>query len=790
MNLSEFFAHLAPQIGMAPEQLQVFADEDSTIGGYIPGESRWIVGSMWEVEGKALYALVRALRPQRMLEVGTRRGCSTTHILTAMEANGTGELVSLDIEPFLGSIPEHLQHRWTFVQTDALAWLKQQTPRHGFDVIFEDGAHSYAFTRDVLALCQKFSAKMTLSHDAAHHLVGADIRQAWDDVYGAQSYHVALIEPSDCGFAYRFASKAKSRSDTPLLSIVSGTYNRLDSLISMIDSVRRQLPEPLAYEFVIVDGGSTDGTPDWCALQPDIRFIQQGELLGAIRAFDAGCAAAQGEYVLLLNDDVLVHDGAVLRALSHLDSHPDCGAVAFADNRQDGSKSGQGAQVGTLYGIQPDGQPVGIPYAQCGMFRRWLGDLAGWWGSTDTEWGAFHTYGGDNRLSARIWEMGYTVDAVEGAAVTDRIAPDALRERNHHAEQQIGSAYMRKWAQGVRIASQPKPENPQREHLRVLLATLYDRGFGHYKRGLRDALAKVSSVVEIDWLRSPEALVRAAWAWQPHLILTQMVEPDLMRRVREYAPAAVIVNWNGDVYPKVLTSPEMMQQCAYTDLQLVVNSDVLPFYAEHGVRAAYWQVAFEPVGDLNADAPAHDVLFMGNNYSAKRAALGDVLRLLPHDVGIYGRNWGAARGDTLYDFTAGASLLRKCKIAVGDNQWNDKGFVSNRLFETLANGAFLLHQTIPGLDELTGIRDGEHLVFWADLDDLQAKVAHWLDPKQAKRRRKIAAVGEKFVREHHSFDCRVKELFEVLLPEVDRVHDDPAPVGDMEALVGADGIPR
>lgn len=793
-TLYEFFEQIAPSLHTSAAQLAAYAAED-TIGGYVPGQQDgWIVGSVWEVEGKALYALIRALKPKRLLEIGTRRGCSTTHLLSALEANGVGELVSLDLEPFLGAIPEALQHRWTFVQTDALAWLRQA---HGlFDFVFEDAAHSYEFTRDCIALCQKLGAQLTVSHDAMHFGVGADIRRAWDDVLGAGTYQTALIEPSDCGFSWQFAAPVRSRSETPILSIVTGTYQRLGYLMEMVKSVRRQLPDDLGYEFVIVDGGSTDGTLDWLQAQPDCFVIEQGELLGAIRAFDAGCESARGDYVLLLNDDVTVVKGAILKALAHLESRTDCGAVAFGDKRPDGgTKTGKTYEVGTLYGLEPKhNQPVAIYYAQCGLFRRWLGDMCGWWGSHDTEWGEFHTYGGDNRLSAEIWKRGYNVDAVEGCAVEDRIAPDTLRQHNHEQETNIGSAYMRAYGGGVKIASLPKPINPQKERLRVLLATLYDRGFGHYKHGLKDAFAKVSWTLEVDWLASPDQLLTTAKQWQPHVIFTQMNDPALMSNLRALAPSAVIVNWYGDVHFQALTAPRMIQQSKYVDLQLVVNADVLPIYAAQGIEAAYWQVAAEPVSDVLPEMPRHEIVFLANAYSPERKALGIALKEMSANVGLYGSDWNElGSGITLYDFAAGAGLYRACKIAIGDNQYRDKGFVSNRLFEALANGAFLLHQHIPGLQELTGLIDGVHYVSWRDLADLKFKVEYYLADEDS--RRQIAAAGEAFVKEHHTFEVRVKELFEQLLPRI--VNHESGRYDRVDALadrafVGewADGIPR
>lgn len=572
----------------------------------------------------------------------------------------------------------------------------------------------------------------------------------------------------------------------PLLSIVTGTFQRLDFLRAMIDSARRQLPPSIACEFVVVDGGSTDGTIEWCKGQTDVTLIEQGALLGAIKAFDAGAEAALGEFVILANDDIVFLEGGIVRALGYLDGHPNCGAVAFADNRPASNKrEGYGWQY--LHAVISPGEPTSVVYAQVGMFRKWLGDLCGWWGSHDEAWGESHTYGGDSRLSAEIWTRGYSVDAVEGCAVHDRIAPDTLRERNHHAEQRIGSAYYRKYPNGVFLNSSARPDNPQPEHLRILYAPLFSEGYGRYKHGLCDALERVGIVYELDYVAYPQLFTKIVADFQPHLILTQFhgadfIVPEMLAQARTYAPHAVVVNWNGDVYADQLTSPEMLRLLRHVDLQLVVNADVLPVYEREGIAAAYWQIGFEPVPDKLPPVPNHDLLFMANAYSKERLELEQVLRELGANLGLYGYGWKAPTGTSFYDFARGAALYRACDIAIGDNQWGDKGFVSNRLFEALANGAFLLHQAIPGLDELTGLVDGVHYVAWRDLDDLRVKARHYL--RQRETREQIARNGEAFVRKHHSFDARVRELFVDLLPKVKHGRTQPVESG---AVVLAEG---
>jgi hypothetical protein len=62
-----------------------------------PGGS---TGTVLLDEVPVLYALVRALRPERVVETGTANGVSTAYILAALARNGSGRLVSIDL-PFV-----------------------------------------------------------------------------------------------------------------------------------------------------------------------------------------------------------------------------------------------------------------------------------------------------------------------------------------------------------------------------------------------------------------------------------------------------------------------------------------------------------------------------------------------------------------------------------------------------------------------------------------------------------------------------------------------------------------
>lgn len=177
---------------------------EDTIGGYHPDPEfrKWPIGSMFEVEGKVLYALICALKPKHILELGRRFGCSTTHIATALAKNGAGKVVSVDsnIHGYTElMIPEPLYSRIELVNTDALEYLK--THKNKFDIIFEDLDHDRHVTAAVAQDAKSGRLKaggLLIVHDTMHFLVGEALRAGLQDA-GIEAQHY-LIEPSDCGF--------------------------------------------------------------------------------------------------------------------------------------------------------------------------------------------------------------------------------------------------------------------------------------------------------------------------------------------------------------------------------------------------------------------------------------------------------------------------------------------------------------------------------------------------------------------------------------------------------------
>lgn len=105
---------------------------------------------------------------------------------------------------------------------------------------------------------------------------------------------------------------------TPHLSICIATLNRARFLEETLDGILGQANDEV--EIVIVDGASTDATPEVVrGLQqrfPHIRYIRREKAMGVDRDFDAAVEHARGDYCWLLCDDDLLKPDAVERVLS------------------------------------------------------------------------------------------------------------------------------------------------------------------------------------------------------------------------------------------------------------------------------------------------------------------------------------------------------------------------------------------------------------------------------------------------------------------------------------------
>lgn len=110
-----------------------------------------------------------------------------------------------------------------------------------------------------------------------------------------------------------------------LFSVVICSYNRLDHLLGAVASALHQTLDVAAYEVIVVDNCSTDGTAEAIHKQignhSNLRYIYEARL-GLATARNTGWQAAQGKYVAFLDDDAKAESNWLETAKGLIEPHP------------------------------------------------------------------------------------------------------------------------------------------------------------------------------------------------------------------------------------------------------------------------------------------------------------------------------------------------------------------------------------------------------------------------------------------------------------------------------------
>ena len=102
-------------------------------------------------------------------------------------------------------------------------------------------------------------------------------------------------------------------------TIVIPNYNGIEYLIPCLDSIFADEP---SIPVLVVDNGSQDGSQEKLRKYPQVDVIRFPENRGFCVAVNAGIKAAKTDYVILLNNDVLVEKGFCRALEKALDENP------------------------------------------------------------------------------------------------------------------------------------------------------------------------------------------------------------------------------------------------------------------------------------------------------------------------------------------------------------------------------------------------------------------------------------------------------------------------------------
>jgi len=127
----------------------------------------------------------------------------------------------------------------------------------------------------------------------------------------------------------------------PEVSIVVPVYNEFDNLpdlVARIDEAMRT--QPLSYELIAVDDGSTDGSAkrlrELAEQHPWVRAVCLVRNYGQSSALQAGFDRVRGRYVVTLDADLQNEPGDIPLLLERLENDPDVDMISgWRKNRQD-----------------------------------------------------------------------------------------------------------------------------------------------------------------------------------------------------------------------------------------------------------------------------------------------------------------------------------------------------------------------------------------------------------------------------------------------------------------------
>ncbi len=329
-------------------------------------------------------------------------------------------------------------------------------------------------------------------------------------------------------------------------------------------------------------------------------------------------------------------------------------------------------------------------------------------------------------------------DVIRRSAMTATIRPAAVSPAGLLRDALLG------WCQATRAAI--LISTPSREVAEVW-------GDTHFARAMQRQLERRGIPTRVVFRPDFDA----PWVAQADLVLHLLGLTEHRTR-----PAQLNVLWNIS-HPELVT-PHLLERY---DLALIASDRFAAELAEAtsvpvaSLHQATDHERFAP----DPTGPHHEILFVANSRRTRRQVVDD-LTPTRHDLAIYGGDWfpelvdprhvrGEAVPNTdLPGYYAGAAIVL-------NDHWpemREHEFISNRLYDVLAAGGFVISDRLEGLD--TEFEGG--VVTYHNRDDLAAKVDRYLaDPKS---RRGRAQVGRRAVLRRHTFAHRTDALLDLLAP--------------------------
>lgn len=127
-------------------------------------------------------------------------------------------------------------------------------------------------------------------------------------------------------------------TNDPAVDVLIPAYNSADTIASSLRSIQEQTVTGI--RILVVDDGSTDGTPDIvegiAAEDPRVVLIRKPANSGIVDALNLGLERSEAPYIARHDADDLSYPTRFAVQLAYLEAHPDCVAVGAAARHVNG----------------------------------------------------------------------------------------------------------------------------------------------------------------------------------------------------------------------------------------------------------------------------------------------------------------------------------------------------------------------------------------------------------------------------------------------------------------------
>jgi GT2 family glycosyltransferase/glycosyltransferase involved in cell wall biosynthesis len=130
------------------------------------------------------------------------------------------------------------------------------------------------------------------------------------------------------------------------ITIIIITYNQWEYTKKCVDSIKKFTKIP--YKILIVDNGSTDETKEYLKKLKDVDVILNKENKGFPIACNQAISKTSDDYVLILNNDVVVTQGWLERLVEIAELNPSVGLIGPVSNKVSGLQADEDAKYDSI----------------------------------------------------------------------------------------------------------------------------------------------------------------------------------------------------------------------------------------------------------------------------------------------------------------------------------------------------------------------------------------------------------------------------------------------------------